>query len=125
MLVQSPYFICLCVTEEAFLDEMKRMNVKKPGAWVNAGVDATVHEYVRGDEETIFVCVASRHKVPYMNYALMVHEATHIWQKVRRKLGDWSPSDEFEAYSMQNLSERLMRSYDKLVGNGAVKYAHQ
>lgn len=40
--------------------------------------------------------------------ALLVHEAVHIWQEIKRQLGEGDPSAEFEAYSIQRISLELM-----------------
>lgn len=44
-------------------------------------------------------------------YALLVHEAVHIWQRVKELLGEHSPSAEFEAYSIQRISLELIDSW--------------
>lgn len=44
--------------------------------------------------------------------ALIVHEATHVWQQVRRAMNDSDqPSSEFEAYAMQAIVQGLYQAY--------------
>ena len=43
--------------------------------------------------------------------ALLVHEAVHVWQAFCEDIGEKSPSDEFEAYSIQSISYELMTAY--------------
>jgi hypothetical protein len=43
--------------------------------------------------------------------ALLVHEAVHVWQLFRESIGEHGPSKEFEAYSIQAISQRLMERY--------------
>jgi hypothetical protein len=47
-------------------------------------------------------------------YALLVHEAVHIWQDVKHRIGEDNPSSEFEAYAIQNISQELMLAYKLL-----------
>lgn len=54
----------------------------------------------------------------------MTHEATHIWQKCKVHLGESFPSPEFEAYSIQNITQSLIMAYEKLAGKKA-EYADQ
>ena len=44
-------------------------------------------------------------------YALLVHEAVHMWQEARARIGEIAPSQEFEAYAIQALSQRLFEEY--------------
>ncbi|MFZ5784013.1 MAG: hypothetical protein ACOY4R_27760 [Pseudomonadota bacterium] len=48
--------------------------------------------------------------------ALIVHEATHVWQAIRRNIGEEDPSAEFEAYAMQNIVLGLLAAYEKTRG---------
>lgn len=43
--------------------------------------------------------------------ALLVHEATHIWQYHKEHLGEREPSAEVEAYAMQAISQQLFLFY--------------
>lgn len=45
--------------------------------------------------------------------ALLVHEAAHVWQAVRRDIGETEPSAEFEAYALQNITLQLCAAYSK------------
>jgi hypothetical protein len=42
---------------------------------------------------------------------VLVHEAVHIWQRCIAVIGEHSPSDEFMAYSIQQISEELFKLY--------------
>lgn len=48
---------------------------------------------------------------------VLVHEAVHIWQWWMRYIGERDPSEEFEAYSIQGIAERLMEAYVELTTN--------
>lgn len=40
-----------------------------------------------------------------------MHEAVHIWQEMREKIGERFPSAEFEAYAIQRIAQNLMHSF--------------
>jgi hypothetical protein len=42
---------------------------------------------------------------------LIVHEALHVWQKIAEDLGELEPSHEFEAYSVQQITQDLLQAY--------------
>ncbi|HAV3704902.1 TPA: hypothetical protein JIE85_003720, partial [Acinetobacter baumannii] len=46
-------------------------------------------------------------------YGLLLHEAVHIWQIVKRRMGEREPSSEFEAYSIQAIAQDLFKMYEE------------
>ncbi|MDC5485845.1 hypothetical protein NRA67_18900, partial [Acinetobacter baumannii] len=46
-------------------------------------------------------------------YGLLLHEAVHIWQKVKKLMGEKEPSSEFEAYSIQAIAQDLFKMYEE------------
>lgn len=46
-------------------------------------------------------------------FGLLLHESVHIWQKVRKRMGEKDPSSEFEAYSIQCIAQDLFWSYQQ------------
>lgn len=52
-------------------------------------------------------------------YGLLLHEAVHVWQIVKKRMGESEPSVEFEAYSIQAISQDLFEMYEASeVSNG-------
>ncbi len=49
-------------------------------------------------------------------FGLLVHEATHVWQKIRDSIGEREPSIEFEAYSMQAIFQGLLSAWKETRG---------
>lgn len=47
---------------------------------------------------------------------LLVHEAVHVWQLVRKEIGESDPSPEFEAYSIQAIAQELIDAYSESRG---------
>ncbi len=46
-------------------------------------------------------------------YGLLLHEAVHVWQKVKKLMGEKEPSSEFEAYSIQAIAQDLLKCMKK------------
>nr|WP_276553263.1 hypothetical protein [Acinetobacter courvalinii] len=44
-------------------------------------------------------------------YGLLLHEAVHVWQRVKTLMGELEPSTEFEAYSIQAIAQDLFEMY--------------
>ena len=113
-LVDSPVYFCLCLTEKQFEKKLKHLKFREELSFVNCGSDATTHYFERKGKTTAIVCFkedASR--APEQNIALLVHEAVHIWQQAKESIGESSPSKEFEAYSVQSITQELLRYYFK------------
>lgn len=115
-LVTSPYHIGLCKSSAAFAAELKRLNVPKDDwpAFVNPGAAATAHSFESSKGKLCaIVCIdkpdkgITRHQIN----ALLVHEGMHVWRWIREHINEASPSLEFEAYSMQAISQALMEAY--------------
>jgi len=113
-LVVSPYHIGLCLNEEKFNKEMKRLKVPKPCPdFLRPNEVACVQYFVGEDDKRIaLVCVGdmSSQSLEY-TYATLTHEAVHVWQEVKEFIGEDNPGREFEAYSIETIAFNLMTSY--------------
>lgn len=115
VLVVSPYHIGLCTDAGAFERELKRMKIPKadrPGFIAN-GAGATVHFFEASDGMLSAVVCITRPKgvTRHALNGLLVHEAMHIWRRIRQWLGESKPSAEFEAYAIQHISQQLMEAF--------------
>ncbi|EJB8464308.1 hypothetical protein RGO85_003495 [Acinetobacter baumannii] len=45
-------------------------------------------------------------------YGLLLHEAVHVWQKIKKLMGEREPSSEFEAYSIQAIAQDLFEMFE-------------
>lgn len=46
-------------------------------------------------------------------HGLLLHEAVHIWQRLRTVMGEDEPSKEFEAYSVQRIAQDLFYAFEE------------
>lgn len=114
-LVQSPLCYGICFTEADFHKECARLKLK-PGEWpafLSADANATVHHFLTTDEadECCIVCIKKVKLPVHQIAALLAHEAVHIWQLIKRNIGEDEPSDEFEAYAVQSITHNLIQAY--------------
>ena len=114
-LIESPYHFGLCLSEKDFHKTLKRMNVAKdewPSFMKTPQANATVHYFECDGSYSAIVCLGSTKGIQLEQvYAMFVHEAVHIWQAIKDHIGEDEPSKEFEAYSIQAISQRLMFAY--------------
>lgn len=115
-IIESPYCIGLCQTEKQFKNELKRLRVANPeqNHWVIEGKDATVTELEGSQKHEKCFLVGIKqdeHTKPIEIVGLLVHEAVHIWQKIRQDMREDEPGTEVEAYAIQSLSIKLIDAY--------------
>jgi hypothetical protein len=108
----------LCLNERKFRQELKRLGVESDVEFLKTWHSgATTHFFTnkaRGSVSAI-VCMRDPGKRQIEEvYALLVHEAVHIWQEHCSLIGEDSPSPEFEAYSVQHISLCLMDAYRRM-----------
>ena len=46
-------------------------------------------------------------------HGLLLHEAVHIWQRVKQRMNERDPSTEFEAYSIQAIAQDLFAMFEE------------
>lgn len=113
-LVTGPYLV-LCKTEREFHRVMRHCKVplEQWVRWVSDTADATTHELTSPNGGHIcVVCIrAGKEHTGVQIAAMLVHEAVHVWQNHCDRIGERNPSVEFEAYSIQAISQRLMQAY--------------
>lgn len=76
------------------------------------GAAAQVDFYSNGAYAVVQLGDTSERK-PIEVYGLLLHEAVHVWQKVRKLMGEKEPSSEFEAYSIQAIAQDLFEMYEE------------
>jgi hypothetical protein len=114
-LVRSPVYLGLCRSAEELRKEYKRLRIPAGSAagFLDGGATASVITVTNSDGETAcIVCIGdTAGKNPTRVAASLVHEAVHVWQQAKKIIGESDPSDEFEAYAIQSLAERLFDAF--------------
>ena len=116
----------LCIDEAAFKKEMKCLEINDNEALKNRHSSATTHFIERQGQNEILAIVylpPNSDCTLIQHYALLVHEGIHIWQRHIELIGENDPSHEYEAYSVQHISQELMLAFDKLVAKKKLKFA--
>jgi hypothetical protein len=117
-LIVGPH-LALATTQKQFDKLMSHCSIPKATrpTFKQAGSNASTLLLERDTGE--HVCIVSLHTIPKKTpktviYSLLVHEAVHVWQLKRKGIGEDSPSSEFEAYSIQAISQALFDEYERL-----------
>ena len=113
-LVTSPYCYGLCLTEKEFHKELRKLGVPLHSfpEHTKYASGASTHYLESGDDKVAIVCLGNtRGYTKEQIHALIAHEAVHVWQAICDELGETSPSIEFEAYSLQQITQNLLTSY--------------
>ena len=114
---QGPYY-CLVTTPELFKKELFKKELRRIGVKgeleyaATPTANATCYEFEHKGKQCFIVTIKGWEGVDPLEIAgLIVHEATHIKQHIMRIIGEKNPSDEFEAYMMQNIAANLMQCF--------------
>jgi len=111
----QPVWFGFCPSAKAWRREMKRLG--SDAAYPT--YSAAVTEFESDGKVCLLVTMnrkaANKHSEQEV-LGLLVHEATHVWQAVRRAMREDEPSREFEAYSMQAIFQSLHDAMEKTWG---------
>jgi hypothetical protein len=112
-LIESPFCIGLCQTEKQYKHELKRLKVSVTNdCWIAEDKDANVSEFTCGGISVFIVSIRVQPKTTHLEIiGLLVHEAVHVWQRIKQSIGEDDPSDEFEAYAIQRIAQNLIDAY--------------
>lgn len=103
---------CLCLTEDALKKVQSQLS--KEGRYLNLAFPTGGAEckfVYRDDKLTDCIVCLVETDDPVDNAVSLVHEAVHIWQALCEYIGEENPSKEFEAYTIQNITQRLFDAY--------------
>jgi hypothetical protein len=108
-----PLYYGFCPSEKAWKKEMKKMGTESAPSYPDG--DATCSWFEAPDSGKMSCLVTLQEKFdtydPSTVFGLLVHEATHVWQILLEHIGEDKPSREFEAYSVQNITQNLFDAY--------------
>lgn len=74
-------------------------------------------DYYNGGEKCVVQLGKTKGRPLNQVYGLLLHEAVHIWQRVKKLMGEKDPSIEFEAYSIQRIAQDLFDMYKDSEGD--------
>lgn len=80
--------------------------------FLDMGADAQVSTFSDGAYAIVQIGDTSD-KDQIQVYGLLLHEAVHVWQKMKKLMGEREPSSEFEAYSIQAIAQDLFKMYEE------------
>ena len=116
----SPIYYGLCTSEKQFTKTLKALKIPKAEwpSFVNVGANATTHHFEasNGSKSAVICIQVPKGKTVSQIVGLLAHEAVHIWQEIKKSIGEKEPSSEFEAYSVQWLTQCLVHKYFKKKG---------
>lgn len=109
----------LCTSEAMFNRVFRSMCKGVAPEWCRPG-KACVHTVDSpGQNPALYVCIDAHHKdvfgKPMLAAAMLAHEAVHVKQRLMETIGEDKPSDEFEAYVIQNVVHGLLEEYHRQV----------
>lgn len=116
-LMVSPIYYGLVTSHSLLAKELKKLG--KPELihtheFLDKGSGATTNfmENENGEMAAI-VCLFEHKHDKEQIFSLLVHEAVHIWQEIKKEMREENPSLEFEAYSIQRISQNLFYEFKK------------
>ena len=107
-------FLALATSEAELKILVKEAKVEPPEHWCgNSNWHACTHSWYNPEGLVCIVCINLDHTKnmkPTHVAALIVHEATHVWQETKQTIGG-NIGNESEAYAMQNICRELFDAY--------------
>ena len=73
--------------------------------------DAQVNFY--NDDSLAIVQIKECERSLIEVHGLLLHEAVHIWQRIKQRMNERDPSTEFEAYSIQAIAQNLFAMFEE------------
>jgi hypothetical protein len=114
--------VALCLTERAYLNAMRKMEVAVPDPWLLHGTIAMVHHFSGsgGHGRMCIVCLNDTDCEPIQVAGFLIHESVHVWQEFEEFIGEEKAGREFEAYSIEAISKALMAEYVRQSGGQVI-----
>ena len=86
-------------------------DMDKADQFLDMGADAQVSTFSDGAYAIVQIG-DTEDKDQIQVYGLLVHEAVHIWQIVKRRMGEREPSVGCEAYSIRAIAQDLFEMFE-------------
>lgn len=80
--------------------------------FLSMGADAQV-DFYQDSAYAIVQIGDTSERTSVQIHGLLLHEAIHVWQRIKQRMGETNPSTEFEAYSIQRIAQDLFGMFDE------------
>lgn len=119
-LVRSPFYYCLCLTKKQFRHKLKECGIdeNERHKFTKDDDSGKARWYESNGKQFVFICLTPNDHDLVEVHGLLVHEAIHMWQWIKEYYGEEAPSKEFEAYSLQNITQSLFEEYERQTKKG-------
>lgn len=109
-----PIYFGFAPDEFALCNTLKKMKIKEKVEYPCSGARCSLFDGSDGNRCAI-VTVSEKCDIlsPQAVYALLAHEAVHVWQEIREAMNEDRPSSEFEAYAIQHVVVELANAYER------------
>jgi hypothetical protein len=109
-----PMYICLATSQEILNTELRRIKFNSElGVTPNAGATTNFLTNDIGETSAIVCLFDYKGLDKKQIYALLCHEAVHIFQELCSQMNEEKPSKEFEAWTIQKISQDLFYEFDR------------
>lgn len=102
---------CLVVSEKDAKKVAKKY--KLPNGALPEDISSDAYAYHDPNSRLVVVRLIASDLSLVETIGLIVHEVTHVKQYIMEQISEHSPSDEFEAYTMQEITKNLIQDYFK------------
>lgn len=106
--------VALVLSQEEFDDALRSAGSTHRALWISSPQSNATTSWTEHSDGAPIYIVSLAVKPDIFGTqiaAMLVHEAVHVFQYHCEYLGETSPSKEFEAYSIQTISQALMQKY--------------
>lgn len=112
----QPVYIGFCPDEKSWKKYTKKINKKKRPDYPKS--DGRITYFQSEDEGSVALITINPPEDTTLGeiYGLIIHESVHAFQFVCKSINEEKPSAEFEAYSIQAISQQLMSAYREARG---------
>jgi hypothetical protein len=124
-LVYSPFCIGLCINEKEWNKEVKRLNIKNDkGFMTNKYTRACITFFENKELGLIsIICIKNKKSSSIEEtHSFLIHECIHLWQEIKKHIGEDNPGYEIEAYIIQNLCFEIMNLYRRKTEDKKMKH---
>lgn len=111
-----PLHYGFCPSEKAWKREMARLKISPVPPYPATHGSCTHLENTKGHKELCLVTVSAERRTGVEKVGIIFHEAVHVWQALRRTIGEREPSVEFEAYTVQSIGQELCEAFEMTRG---------